>query len=341
MREASYSGWCGLVLLGVIGATGGLLPACDDSAGEVVKDASSDAPEGDAGGDASSVAVDDFGMAAGNGLRPEGVAHCYTPFSGAHEATLQFWATFRAAALDQRAAATAGLAAAAREFPEEEEFALLSGLANLWRVAEPSPEEVDDMTGFIFAALNARSDLERAYELCPTDHRIPAWLGPILVNQGRSLMDDATVQEGLSILQKGIDHYPAFVLFSKLLVYADRPRDDPSFQAALDAITANIAACRPSDPACSNHPHVAHNIEGAAVFMGDAFTKAGDEVRARESYALVEDSPNVADWDYHELLQNRLDTMEQRAAAWADTDPDNDPIAAWTSNYQCSICHKQ
>jgi len=50
---------------------------------------------------------------------------------------------------------------------------LLNGLANLWRVVEPLPERSGRQRRLHQAALLARTELERAYQLCPTDHRIP------------------------------------------------------------------------------------------------------------------------------------------------------------------------
>jgi tetratricopeptide (TPR) repeat protein len=339
--RSSVQRWVGLFVLGLACAVGG----CGDDDG-------GDGRSADGGGerdaadtllDASSVDASYVspGAAAGNEQRPAGVAHCYSALSGNHAATSEFWTAFRGGELERRAAAIAALAAASEEHPDEEEFALLAGLANLWRVAEPLPEQVDDMAGFIAAALQARSELERAYALCPTDHRIPAWLGPILVNQGRALMDEATVQEGLTVLQQGIDHYPSFVLFSKLLVYANQPKDDPDFRQALDAIRENLAICEQGDPACSNHPHAAHNVEGASVFLGDVYAKAGDREAALSTYMMVHESEQLAQWDYHALLQQRLETLDARIAAYDDDDPDNDPVAAWSDDNQCSICHRQ
>ena len=43
------------------------------------------------------------------------------------------------------------------------------------------------------------------------------------------------IAEGLAVLDQGVAAYPSFVLFSKLLVHADAPRDAPEFQQALDA----------------------------------------------------------------------------------------------------------
>ena len=281
------------------------------------------------------------GKALGNEQRPAGVAHCYTELSSNHAATRAFWVTFRSGDLTGRRAAIAALSRAGQEHPQEEEFALLNGLANLWRVVEPLPEEVEDNESFIQAALLARTELERAYELCPTDHRLPAWLGPILVNMGRAMSSDDVVQQGLAVLDRGMAHYPGFVSFSKLLVFADRPRDSAEYQGALQTVRDNIATCSPRDPACSNHAHAAHNAEGAAIFYGDALAKGGDRDAALDAYGIAREARSHRDWNYKGLLDDRLATLEARITAFGTSDTGDDPESAWQSNYQCSICHAQ
>jgi hypothetical protein len=272
--------------------------------------------------------------------RPEGVAACYTELSSQHPATAAFWSAFRGHDLPARAPLTEDLRSAGAEYPEQEEFALLHGLAHLWRLAEPLPEETADAAGMIDAALGARSELERAYLLCPTDHRIAAFLGPVLVNTGRVLSDPETIAQGLAVLQKGIDHYPAFVLFSKLLIFASRPRTDPDFQLALDALRDNTEACSPSDPACSNHPHAAHNVEGASVFLGDVLAKAGARSEALAAYTMAMSSRQFEQWQYRDLLEARIASLDERVAAFAD-DGIDDPESAWDGAHQCSICHRR
>lgn len=315
---------------GSAGTTPGEAGAVAGTAGQIANAAGSSGNTAGGGGTA----------APASEHRPEGVATCYSSLSSAHPATLGFWAVFRAGAFGERAAATAALADAARAYPDEEEFALLHGLASLWRVAEPAAGEEADIVGFLDAVSMAQSELERAYELCPTDHRIPAWLGPVMVNAGRAIGDEAAVEGGLTVLQRGIDHYPAFVLFSKLLVFADRPKTDPDFQKALDAVTDNIAACMPSDPACSNHAFVSHNLEGAAVFLGDVLAKAGDREAARKTYTDAMAVAEYGDWNYQDVLEARLATLDARSGAFDTPDTADDPESAWNSTQQCSICHR-
>jgi hypothetical protein len=296
--------------------------------------------------DAGPAETHDAGMPVGPNGRPIGVAECYSAMSSSHAATQRHWQALRSGDLEGRGAMIDALTAAVDAFPNEEEFALLLGLASLWRVAEPLESESLDP----FLSLNtiqvAQSELERAYAMCPTDHRIPAWLGPIKIRMGRMLEDDALVKEGFAVLDKGIQHYPGFVLFSKLLVYADLPASDPDFKNAIDAVRENAVYCGSvatglsRDPACNNHPHAAHNIEGSSVFLGDMYAKAQDRAAALAAYESAKAAPTWSSWDYHELLEKRIATLDTRMTALASADTSDDLEPAWASQIQCSLCHR-
>jgi hypothetical protein len=287
-------------------------------------------------------------QAAGNtsppaDARPEGVALCYTTLADQLPATQGFWAALRGADYSARPGALAALDSAAQKYGKEEEVALLDGLGNLWRVAEPTSAEAQDMTGFLLAALNAKTQLQNAFDLCPTDYRIAAWLGPVLVNMGRQLNDSSTINQGLTVLETGIEHYPSFVLFSKLLVYADQPASSPDFQEALQAVDANIGACgdlrTTRDPACRNSEHAAHNVEGGAVFLGDVYAKAGRKADALAAYQGAQKSPDFAQWAFQSLLEDRMSTLDARVAAFASGS--RTPESAWNSKMQCVLCHQR
>lgn len=272
--------------------------------------------------------------------RPDGVALCYSAEAEAHPATAAFWAALGSGDRAARVQVVSGLEAATMALPDEEELHLLLGLAHLWTLAEPLPGE-DAPAAQLPAALGARDELRRAYELCPTDHRIAAWLGPVLVRFGRTLGNQELVDEGLAVLDQGIAAYPSFVLFSKLLVHADLPRDAPEYQQALAAVVANQDAClaTPADLACTDHPRAAHNREGAVVFMGDALAKAGRKAEALAVYQAAMAEPAYASWGFHDLLAQRLATLDARVAAFANADATDDPPVAWTSPEQCALCH--
>ena len=273
--------------------------------------------------------------------RPAGVALCYTPTADQHAASVMFRANLRAGDRNARAATITALDAAVKTLPIEEQLELFLGLAHLWRLAEPLPGE-DQVLQQLTDATGARDHLRRAYELCPTDHRIAAWLGPVLVQFGRQLNDQNTINEGLMILDQGIAAYPSFVLFSKLLIYANSARDTPEFKSAFDAVIANQGACEqtPTDPACTNST-VPHNREGGMLFMGDMLTKGLKRDEALATYTDMMSEPGFSTWSFHAVTTDRLQNLDARIALYANTNASDDPAAAWTANNQCALCHTQ
>ena len=308
-------------------------------------DARSDAPDDDQD-DAGVVPTEERDSGVGPNGRPIGVAECYSAASSAHAATRRHWEVFRGGNLAARGSMISALSAAVSAEPKEQEFALLLGLASLWRVAEPYDWESLDPVLTLESIEVAQRELERAYALCPTDHRIPAWLGPIKIRMGRMLEDDALVAEGFAVLNQGIEHYPGFVLFAKLLVYADLPASDPEFSKALDAVRQNAVYCGTvadglsSDPACHNHPRASHNIEGSAVFLGDMYAKAQDRKAALAAYQSAKAAPTWQSWPYRELLEQRISTLDARMAAIVSASTTDDLEPAWSSQIQCSLCHR-
>ena len=272
--------------------------------------------------------------------RPEGVALCYSPAANAAPAVTAFDAALRAGDRGARADRIADLEAAAKAMPDEEKVHLFLGLAHLWRLAEPLPGETD-LSSQATSAIGARDHLQRAYDLCPTDHRIAAWLGPVLVRFGRVLQDQPTIDRGLAVLDQGIAHYPSFVLFSKLLVFADLAYDAPEFVKAVDAVFENVDACRatPTDPACTNAT-VPHNAEGAGLFLGDALAKGGHRDEAAAAYRDATLGPAFASWSFQTDLSARTSNLDDRIARLRNADPADDPPVAWQATTQCVFCHQ-
>lgn len=309
--------------------TVGLLAACN-SAGTAERPDALQAPDASADDDASV-----------GPMRPPGVMLCYTAAADTHPATLMFDAALRAGNRSARAASIDALDMAVHSLPNEERLELLLGLGHLWRLAEPLAGE-DAPLSQLADATAARDHLKRAYELCPTDHRIAAWLGPILVQFGRRLNDMNQIEEGLAILDQGIAAYPSFVLFSKLLVYADSPRESSEFQNAFDAVFENVGACEqtPHDPACSNAT-VPHNREGGWLFAADVMTKALKRDEARAAYESAMSEPGFATWPYTAVVIDRLQNLDARIALYSNASTTDDPPAAWTASNQCSLCHQE
>jgi tetratricopeptide (TPR) repeat protein len=277
--------------------------------------------------------------------RPSGVRTCPSDLSDVQAAAATFRAALATADYDARGAAVDGLASMVKAHASDPEARLLLGLGELWTIAEPAKDA--DLATIGALAFDAKTQLEKAYALCPTDHRIPAWLGPIGARMGETLKDQKAFDQGIAILEQGIAEYPSFVLFSRVLIYANRPKGDPDFQKAVDAVVANIHACEAApatatslqfilDPACNNSPHAYHNLEGASVFLGDVFAKAGRREDAVRSYAQAKLAPNFADWNAQALLDERMAGIDARIASY---DKDGPKDEAWNRTDQCTLCH--
>jgi len=183
--------------------------------------------------------------------------------------------------------------------------------------------------------------LQGAQETCPTDSRIAAWLGPVLVRMGRLTGNETVRMQGMTILEEGAEKNPEFVLFSLAMVLADEPVGSPAFERAVDALRDNISVCgaASSDPACTNGPRAAHNIQGSSIFMGDLFARAGDIDSARAFYESARTTPGYDTWNDQAMLEERLTNLEMRVAFSQDADPTNDPLMVTSTSHACSVCH--
>ena len=201
---------------------------------------------------------------------------------------------------------------------------------------------MNDAFGTLGAVLAAQNNLQTAQSLCPTDYRINGWLGPLLYRQGQVLNNQSTSDQGVQVLQQGLTHYPSFAAFAQMLIYADKPATDPNFQSALQTLQADFA-CAPNttDPACLDTSHAAHNIEGAAVYLGDLFAKAGQKAQALTYYGDAKTGPAYASWAFQSLLDDRIATIDQRIAAGASPDAGDSGVEnIWDTTTQCTICHE-
>jgi hypothetical protein len=101
-----------------------------------------------------------------------------------------------------------------------------------------------------------------------------------------------------------------------------------------------LASGLSSDPACHNHPHAAHNIEGSAIFLGDTYAKAQDRSAALAAYQSAKAAPTWDSWDYQALLEERIATLDARMTAAVTASTADDLESAWNSPIQCSVCHR-
>lgn len=328
---------------------GEVVAALDASTGSAPDESAADGGGGyadDAGAGAAADSTSSRDGGGGPNGRPLGVATCYDVANSDHPATLHLRQAIGRGDLAARDGVINELQAAAAANPEAEQFALQLALANLWRLAEPFGIELVNPLLLLDTLETARREFERAYALCPTDHRIPGWLGPLQVATGRILGDSALIDQGLAVLRIGMDHYPSFVAFSQLLVYADQPTSDPDFMKAVAAVRdlvhyctgANVGPLR--DPACMNGPGALRNIEGTAIYRGDLYAKLQDREAALTAYTRAKLAPDWESWSRRALLEERIGELDARIAAAASESTLDDLESAWQSSIQCSLCHQ-
>jgi hypothetical protein len=201
---------------------------------------------------------------------------------------------------------------------------------------QPSPFVVEE-------SRQARAALDQAVPLLPYDSRIPGFRGAATYNIGFFTGDAALIGLGLSQLDDAIQANFLFNSFSFLGAVAPSvPPTDPLFARAIEYLDAGInSGCTPfSDPRnCGNAGRAPHNIQGSFLLFGDLYVKAGRLDDARKWYGLIALFPDTATWPFTAVLDDRLATLDQRAALYRDDDPDNDPMLVGTGATACTTCH--
>ncbi|HSP97849.1 MAG TPA: hypothetical protein VL049_11470 [Candidatus Dormibacteraeota bacterium] len=107
-------------------------------------------------------------------------------------------------------------------------------------------------------------------------------------------------------------------------------------------LDAGLASgCTPAtDPRnCGNGGRAAHNIQGSFTLFGDLFAKAGRPDDARVFYGLALDIPGIETYRFTDLITQRVASLDERVALWADADLANDPKLIGSGPEACAYCH--
>jgi hypothetical protein len=260
------------------------------------------------------------------------------------------------------------LTAAYLQNPRDPSVSFQLGMAHLWKVAERFRESKQEPT-ITDDLILAEKYLSEARKLDPKDFRIPGFEGSVKMALGSIHQDEALKREGYFLLKDGTRAYPEFNFFTMSFVLSNVPRGDPKFADAIDYAWRNVEVCvghkvgrtaadvahlaeefrrslSPTaeiaggshDRACRNPPTAPHNMEGFLLHMGDLLVKKGDIETGREIYGLAKLSPSYSSWPYGDVLEKRIATAPERAAAFAaGTKPP--PEMMFQSPYACVGCH--
>lgn len=244
-------------------------------------------------------------------LVQQGIALCYQSLHGD--------TAVRQQALDTLKQATT-------TYPDHGRAFLFLGMCSLAALAE------DGNVG-VFADIQPA--LERAYELDPTDARIPGWIGTVAVRSAQLLGTPAELTAAIDYMIAAADAYPEFNNVSLAIAFSPLPLDGPYPQMAVDRLQA-IVGCGATDPRCLNNPNAPHNVPGSLMLFGDVYARIGDRATALSYYqeALAADGADT--WPYRDIAQSAVDDVDARLAEFQSANP---PYFA-TGMVSCRGCHE-
>jgi hypothetical protein len=230
----------------------------------------------------------------------------------------------------------------------------LRGLTDFWWLAESGRHGTlapGDAAEVSFRALDA---MERAWELAPGDDRLYGWHGGLLTAMGRATGSEELTARGLDELALGSELHPSIALFTTFGLFESAPAGSPDFARAVDAFWALADRCvaggldrhNPdmaphvdalAEPYCGNLSITPHNWEGFWSRAGDLLLKNGEPDVARVLYANAR-LQDLETWPFRDLLDEKVATLAERGALYADGDPGNDPPLGAETAF-CATCH--
>lgn len=96
--------------------------------------------------------------------------------------------------------------------------------------------------------------------------------------------------------------------------------------------------CVINHDACGSSSAAPHNFEGGLLIFGDAYLKAGDLESARSIYTLTSIVGADSSWPFLSVVEQRLASIEERAALYQNDDPNDDPLFG-VAGTLCEGCH--
>jgi hypothetical protein len=244
-----------------------------------------------------------------------------------------FWKTFHGGAYDEIPKALDIVTAAYLQDPSDAVTAAHVGWLHMWRVAERS-------------------------RLAPASATIT---DQMLLAQQRE------TRRGYYELLDAIDAWPEFNLFTAGYVMSQQPPDSARFRQGLEwqwrnadvcaeakvdrthpdyAVYMALATTQGKKRACWNSWIAPHNLEGFFLNMGDMLVASGDWQTAQVIYANARLSATYANWEYKDVLEQRIVNAQSNVAIFrgpqAGTSPArSSPRLMIFEDFACMGCHRE
>jgi len=235
------------------------------------------------------------------------------------------------------------LESAVRDDPTDGRSYFLLGMTHMFRFARNVADYHNVSAALQQEIAAAQAALDHAVPLQPQDRRVPGFRGAATFTHGIASHDTRLTTLGLTQLRESIALYPEFNNFSFMGTVGNVVAPtDPLFSEALGYVGDPLkGSCTPfTEPEiCGNAGKAPHNVEGALLLFGDLFAKNGDVRQARFYYQLSLSFATNSTWRFKSVVENRLQTVAQRVALYADDDPSNDPPLAGYRDEACAMCH--
>ncbi len=276
----------------------------------------------------------------------------------ASDAVADFWRALHGGDYASADEVAEQLTAAYLQHPRDPKLPLLLAHTHFWQLVERKrlPQVPAQVTDHMLVAEHYFEEAER---LSPQDLRITGWLGGLRLAIAKVHDDERLRRAAYFELRGARDQWPEFNGFS--FGYALTQADNPKRVAeAVDAFWLNLDECAdeninrnsanyggyrttegdPDKRVCENSWIAPHGFEGFFLAMGDALLKQGQAEVARRVMRNALFSADYAAWPFRRELEARIATADERAAAFMDDDPANDPELMVQSSYGCTGCHQ-
>ncbi len=267
---------------------------------------------------------------------------------------------FKAGQYERIPEAEAAMLAVYNEDSKQAEVTFLLGAMYFWSAAEWTRDSTRPQADFFDQVMKMDRFLSEAVELNPSDARAWCFLGAAKLTRWRSEGTPSLFTEATAFIDQCAEMYPHFGLLMVAITSGLQPANSPGFRKAVDAVWKNADVCvgttmDRANPdfspyvsrtanlelpfyACWNSPNIPHNLDTFWLIMGDLLVKNNQPDLARKVYANSQLDPGFASWKYKDFYFRQIETADQRAALYRDSNPANDPPIILQAA-QCVICH--
>lgn len=236
------------------------------------------------------------------------------------------------------------------------------GWLHIWRLSERQRLTAVPATITDDATLS-RKYFQEAVALNPNDARYLGFLASATLAEGSIHQDEAETRRGYYLMLDAIKAYPEFNLFTAGYTMSSQPADSDRYKQALEWQWQNLDVCvgkkvdrksaeyakympQATDKGikrvCWNTWIAPHNFEGFFLNMGDMQVKSGDWQTGRKLYENAKLSSTYAQWNFREVLEQRIREAQQNVAAFnAKPDTANYKPLMGASSFSCVACHQQ